>query len=137
MPFEHEIDKKNGILCKHGTGEVSDEDFRAQLVAEANDPSFRPGLLKIADYQHLKPSWGSEGVRRIAATVRELEDRIGDTRWAIVSNNNVVYGLTRMFIAVTEGSRVEVGVFRDIQDARTWLGLPGDYRCPLAERHPT
>ena len=131
MSFVFEIDPQQGLICKRGRGEVDAEGFCAQLVAETTHPDFRPGLRKIVDYDLLRPSFSASGIRKIADQVRDLEDRVGTAQWAIVSDDDVVYGLTRMFMAVSEGSRIEVNVFRDMERARAWLRLPDDYRCPF------
>ncbi len=45
-----------------------------------------------------------------------------------------MYGLTRMIMVYLDESRIEMDVFRSVHEARTWLGLPEEYRCPLVNR---
>jgi hypothetical protein len=38
----------------------------------------------------------------------------------------VVFGLSRMYQAFRSDSPAEIGVFRELHEARAWLGLPPD-----------
>ena len=134
MAFEFEIDTTEGIMCKRGTGSVTVDDIHAQLAAEMEHPDFKPGLRRLVDYRFLEPRLSAEDVEAIAATMGRLQDRFGSARWAIVTNSDLVYGLTRMYMAFSDDSPIEVSVFREMDAARDWLGLPEGYCCPLVRR---
>jgi len=41
-----------------------------------------------------------------------------------VASNDVAYGLSRMYQAFRSESPLELRVFREMDEAREWLGLP-------------
>ena len=47
-------------------------------------------------------------------------------RVAIVADGDAAFGLTRMFQALRSDSSTELTVFRDVAEARSWLGLDDD-----------
>jgi tetrahydromethanopterin S-methyltransferase subunit E len=45
------------------------------------------------------------------------------SRVAMVATTDVHYGLSRMYQAFRSDSPLDLRVFRDMREARTWLGL--------------
>ncbi len=131
MSFVYEIDMVAGVLCKRGVGEVTADDLRKQLMEELQHPDFHPGLDKIMDYRRLHPRLSLDELEGLALTVRQFESVIGDSRWAVVTDLDVVYGQMRKFITLLEGTKIQVKVFRGMEEAKAWLGLADDYQCPL------
>ena len=64
-------------------------------------------------------------MRLLVAQERQLFNRLGSVRKAIVALSPVAYGMARMYQTMMDGSPVEVEVFRDLQEARRWLGVQG------------
>ena len=131
VSFVYEIDMASGVLCQRGVGEVTADDFRNQLMEEIWHPDFHPGLDRIVDYRRLHPCLSLEEIERLATTVRRLGPVIGDSRWAVVTDLDLVHDLMFKLIAFCEGTRVEAKVFRNMDEAKAWLGLKKDYQCPL------
>jgi hypothetical protein len=66
---------------------------------------------------------GSATLRRVAHIYSETDRRPEDSRVAIVAPADLYYGLSRMYEAFREPSRLVIRVFRDLREARVWLGL--------------
>ena len=49
---------------------------------------------------------------------------------ALVAPKDAVYGLLRMFQALSEGQNLDVQVFRTIEEAVEWLEVPADLIAP-------
>ncbi|MEO5914300.1 MAG: hypothetical protein ABIS50_08720 [Luteolibacter sp.] len=64
-------------------------------------------------------------VARIAAERRASYDG-PQVKSAFLATNLPAYGVARMFAALMEPSSIEVQVFRKIEDAAEWLGVPPD-----------
>jgi hypothetical protein len=43
-----------------------------------------------------------------------------------VADGDAVFGLSRLFQALRSESETELRVFRDLGEARAWLGLPAE-----------
>jgi hypothetical protein len=67
-----------------------------------------------------------DGVRLMVALDRDQADRLGDWKLAIVTTADFVFGTARMYQSMTDEEQSSVQVFRDMAEARSWLGLPSD-----------
>ena len=113
------IDPSTGLMLTRADGVVTFHDVNAHLdVEQRNRDLNRPELidargvttdLTTADVRRL--------VQRAGAMLRTVD--LGPT--AIVTTNDVVYGMARMYSILAEGVGVNVEVFRDIDAATTWL----------------
>jgi hypothetical protein len=61
----------------------------------------------------------SEYIREVARSTSYAEG----SRRAFVASSDVQFGLSRMFQILSDESPAEVRVFRDLAEARRWLGL--------------
>jgi len=66
----------------------------------------------------------AEGQRRLAALATTSAERLRGWRVAMVASSDVMYGMFRMWELQREGLGYEVHVFRDIEEARTWVAPP-------------
>jgi hypothetical protein len=90
-----------------------------ELVA---DPRFHPGARILIDDTNLDFSpLQSQDVRTVAQTVIRVDERLGNSRIAIVVPNTLAYGLARMFELLAGDAKVEVMAFYSHDDAATWL----------------
>jgi hypothetical protein len=115
----YSIDPSTGLMLTRADGVVTFHDVNAHLdVEQRNRDLDRPELidgrgattdLTTADVRRL--------VQRAGAMLRTVD--LGPT--AIVTTNDVVYGMARMYSILAEGIGVNVEVFRDIDAATTWL----------------
>jgi len=59
-----------------------------------------------------------------------------DSRLAIVAGGDEFFGLGRMYELLRGDSKVEVHVFRQLDEAERWLDLPAGYGGPLERVYP-
>ena len=62
-------------------------------------------------------------MRQIAGLDAAAGPALGSYRLAIVAPRDDVYGMARMYQALTEQAFPHVGVFRDLATAAAWLGV--------------
>jgi hypothetical protein len=62
------------------------------------------------------------GVQAMSAHDEANSPQLQGYKLAIVASADVVFGMARMYSALTERS-AQVNVFRDIDEARAWLGV--------------
>jgi hypothetical protein len=100
------------------------DDLRAYLVAVPKEPAFRPGMPSLVDCRKVKALLSPDELRLIAADVAQMSPAPAPGRCAVLAATDVVFGLVRMYEAYSEGSPVEVRVFRAVDEAMAWLTGP-------------
>jgi len=120
MPFTYHIDKINEIVFVNAAGEFIAEDFRIHKRRLADDTDFDPHygiLLDLLSITKLRLSTAETGE---FATSYIFHKR---ARRAYVTPRNEVYGMMRMFALLGDFKSDEFQIFRDMAEARRWLGL--------------
>lgn len=123
MPIDCEIDSEAGIVYTTIVGQVSANEVIEKLAAVITSTGYRPGFNGLIDLT--KSSYTPKGneVRQIAQLLVSHNARIGHSRSALVVSRDLGYGLARMFQEMADESVIETRIFRDMTEARTWLGL--------------
>ena len=134
MPIVHRIDHERKVVIERAYGVLTDEDVFNFQHTIWSDPAVA-GYNELADMTHVSeiaiPS--IHRVRDLAMTAVEMDSTEGSSRFAIVAPDNLAFGLGRMFQAYRElekGSRKNVGVFRTLEEALAWLGIPDSPPMP-------
>lgn len=65
----------------------------------------------------------SVGIARFVGFDETSRDVIGDHKLAIVAAKDVIFGMARMYQFQTQRFKPNVKIFRDLEQARKWLGL--------------
>lgn len=121
MPHKLRIDVALRTVFTTPFGVVTDRDAREHVEDLRNHPDFE------ADFNQLFDARGVTSVELSGACLREIAAmRLfgeGSLR-ALVVTAEVAFGLARMFEMLRGDAPDEVRVFRDIDEARAWLGLP-------------
>ena len=125
----HRINRSLGIAIVTWRGQILDSDIEAALRAFFEDPAWEPGCHALIDVREADlAAVTSRGLRFVAAAaaghVRDLEGK--EFKTAILASDDAVFGLGRMYEAYTAESPETVQVFRDLQQALSWLGAPAD-----------
>jgi hypothetical protein len=68
------------------------------------------------------PADGRRG-RQTGRLRKKTDAKWGVTKWPIIAADDLTFGLTRMYMALTEDYHVTTNVFRDAIKADDWLGL--------------
>ena len=127
MPITYRIDKEQDVILTTATGVLTDDELLDHKRALAADPGFSPDMRQLSDVRGVERLEVSpEGVRLMVALDRDHADRLGDWKLAIVTTADFVFGTARMYQSMTDEQTEHVQVFRDMAEARAWLGLPAD-----------
>ena len=120
MPLKFEIDTaKKTIICKV-TGALTAQgisDFRAALQ---RDPAFETDLSLLFDML------GVTEFQISSAKLQQLAERTPmnqKSKRAYVTPTETAFGLIRVFSAFSNANAENFQVFRDLGEARKWLGL--------------
>src|SRR6185503_9656376 len=119
MPIRYSVDRLHGRLLTHADGVVTFQDINAHLDIEQRDHNLdRPELI---DARGATTRLTTEQIRRLvqrAANMLRVAD-LGPT--AIVTNDDVIFGMARMYALLADSVGVAAEVFRDVDAASRWL----------------
>ncbi len=121
MPISHRIDPAQKVVYTTFEGEVTDQQFLRHARKIGRDPEIDGSFVELiyADTSSLKSVTGS--------SIREAADALrGSTairKIGIVVSRNVEFGIARMVESLADESLIEIKVFREQADARSWLGI--------------
>lgn len=124
MPFFYEIDKERRLVMSTGAGELTKADVLSHQDQLLKDPDFDPSFSQLADLTHVT------GLDITAADVHKLTQRnvfSPTSRRAVIANNDLAYGLARMFEQLRETKGEQgIRVFRKLEDALDWIVDKGE-----------
>jgi hypothetical protein len=121
MPVTYRIDPAQKIVYTTFEGEVTDQQFVQHARKIGSDPEIDHSFVELihADTSSTKGVTGS-GLRE---TADALKVSTAIRKIGIVASHNVDFGLARMVELLADESLIEIQVFREQADARSWLGV--------------
>jgi hypothetical protein len=119
MPITHVIDRFRQRMWTRADGVVTLADIMAHLDAEARDRGL--DLPELIDARDASTNLTPHDVRLLVHRVRDMvrAQPFGPT--AVVTTDDVAFGMARMFSILIEPARVVFEVFRDVARADAWL----------------
>ncbi len=125
MPISYRFDGSLNVLFAEMRGVITDEDvlqYAKAATTDAEIPRIHHELIDLREVEVPKAS--TDSLRRVAATFRDAERAPEGVKIAFVASTDATYGLARMYQAFRAGSQAAFHVFREMDEAREWLGLP-------------
>lgn len=123
MPLGYDIDAADRIVTITGDYAQPSE-WRALLMAVAEDPQYRPGYGFLRDLRHSVHPVSADVVMGIIAVVQEFWGRLGAKRAAILTRPGIDIPAT-VAHALAEDERLPLRAFNSHEDAVRWL-IHGD-----------
>lgn len=134
MPIHYRIDHGRRLVVAAGYGEFGGE----EVFDYQRDVWSRPevaGYNELVDMTHvsniLAPT--PERIRELATLAAEMDLPGHASKFAIVAPTHLSFGLGRMFQTrreLDERSTKQVAVFKTIEEALEFLGVPGPVELP-------
>ena len=123
MGYSLDLDSEQRMGRFEATGVLSQEEVLQAARDLVDHPDFGDGYSVLVDLTSVEevPISGAD-IRARVDLDRSLFDRIDKTRFAIVAQREYVFGLARMYQAMMEDSSFDIRTFREIDQARSWLG---------------
>jgi hypothetical protein len=118
----YRIDPDERIVYLDTTAAPSYEEWRDAMLALLSDPAFETGFDFLSSRGPDAGPPDAEFTRLAAAFFREHQARIGRCRWAsVVAGDATTYDTIRKLAVMSDGTDIQVMVFRDAEEARRWL----------------
>ena len=122
MPIHYQIDSSLGVVFTTFQGVVTKEDAWTLVERLRTDPAFQPNFSQLVD---------TSGATQYDLSAKDImtvctRSAFGEkSRRAMVADDDHVFGMHRMYQTLRETNEKpgQIKVFRDMAEARRWLGL--------------
>jgi hypothetical protein len=123
MAIKFVIDRFRQRILTHADGLVTFAELTRHLEEEQRAHGL--DLPELIDARGAKTDVTSEEIWRLVKRTEDLAQRTPLGPTAIVTTDDVVYGMARMYSMLAERVGAVVEVFRDIDSAERWLANVG------------
>ena len=125
MPIDYSIDIELGLLRTFWSGDIGDSEFVARYREIFDDSDFAYATMELTDLSKLASFSLTAGAMK--TIVDATSNRMGDAvlKTSVYAPSSLAFGTARMYFAYADNKGSEVvNVFRTLQEAEAWLGLP-------------
>lgn len=128
MPITSLFKPEKRLIMSIHIGSVSDEEFLSFYERLFKDPRFDRSYNHLVDLRQTESNARSSEVLREFAEFaqKQYENTAASPKIAVVAPNDVSFGLARMYELFSGTIPWDFVVFRSMDAALAWLGLPGD-----------
>jgi hypothetical protein len=123
MPATHRIDPDKKTIFVEVRGVLTFNDLLSDRNRMRNDPVFNPGFDFLMDLRGVTQFYITGDELRALAVDSALDRAV---KQAYVVPSDIVFGMARIYSAVSKADPDAVQVFRDMGSARAWLGLDAE-----------
>ena len=124
MPISYTIDDARSLIHTTASGVLTDDDIIAHKASLASDRRIRPTMRELSDIRGVdRLDVTPEGITRMIWADQETWPAAEGKKLAIVVSTEVAYGLGRMYQIQASPVDEKVRIFRDLDEAKSWLGL--------------
>ena len=120
MAASYRIDRELRTVFSQATGLLTDKDLSLHQADLLADPSFDASFDQLWDLRAITDTTVTQRALRQLASSRSYTP---ESRRAIVAPHDLSFGLSRMFQLLHDSAPEEICVFRNLDEARNWLGL--------------
>jgi hypothetical protein len=119
------IDPEARLVRLEGVGLLTDDEMVRCISAMRGDPRLEPDMDTLSDMRDIEVGFTPEGVARIIDAMETTAGRRLSAKAAIVVSSDVAFGMGRMLeMRSDEVVDPSFRIFRDMAEAREWLGIP-------------
>jgi hypothetical protein len=122
MTISINYDRESNVIYTQAEGVIELADIIAYFSSLAN-LGLEKGYRVFADYSDASLDLSGEDIINMAGRRKMIEDVDDKIRIAVYCNEDLVFGLGRMYQTLVGGDKYEVMIFRSQEEAKNWLGL--------------
>ena len=127
MPLKYEIIESKKLLYIKGIGAVSFSELMNHVDELCQDPKYKAPMKKLVDYRQIKKlDLSMDEQERFVEKKASVKELFSGEKCAIVAPTDYGFALARVHGALSEGSNRDTSIFRDFNDALTWLDVKLD-----------
>jgi hypothetical protein len=133
MPYILKSDDALGCIFIRWSGTFSYEEGAAHYREIAGYESFQQGSHLFHDIRLVDVNVPAVEVRKVAMAASPKVDPNIVRKVAILASSRLGFGMMRMLASMRERPGLVLNVFRDLEKANAWLGLPADLGDPFED----
>ena len=122
MPISYLIDKALGMVFTTSEGVLTAQDILTHRQRLHEDRDFESSYNQLIDLRGVIEIQISSGEMRKISDYEVFDEK---SRRAIVADEDIKFGMARMYEMFCAPEPHLIKVFRDLAEARRWLGLLG------------
>jgi len=117
------IDKENKLAQITARGKVNILELKEIFLEIVGHDDWQAGFNMLCDYSNIEDfDVTTRDIDNITEWQSSIDALIGDGRCAVVACKDSVYGMSRMWEIISSERSQQICVFRQMNDAVTWLG---------------
>jgi len=121
MSVTYEIDREIGLIRTRCVGDVTFADVERHFRELRNDAFLPERLDVLLDLTRMDSVPETDQLTAVAEEVEDLQRQVKWHSFAVVANNDVLFGMSRVLHAFAEPQFVNSHVFRELEEAEDWL----------------
>ena len=131
MPYILKSDDALGCILIKWCGTFSYEEGSAHYREIAELVSFQQGSNLFHDVRLVDVDVPTSEIHNVAKAASPKVDSKIVRKVAILVSSDIGFGMMRMLAMIRERPGLVLNVFRDLEEAKAWLGLPADLGDPF------
>ena len=124
MSYKYTINTEHKIVIFKASGAFTAEILFNCLKDVISSTDFQPGFNHLVDLREVSsfPATTADMHQRVNLD-KDIEEQLGKCKIALVSSNELVFGMSRMYEMLMDNATPEVRSFRHINETVQWLGI--------------
>lgn len=124
MSLKYRIVPDLKIAYVNGSGRVTANDILEEGARMFAESEWCNGFNILCDYSEITDfRVNFEGLTKIIEQDKNNELLFDQSKCAIVASSDHVFGFSRMWETLSENTKIETMIFRNIEDSLKWLGV--------------
>ena len=117
------IDKDIKLAQIRARGRVNVLELKDIFLETVEHEDWQAGFNMLCDYSNIENfDVSTKDIDDITEWQVSIDELIGDGRCAVIASKDSVYGMSRMWEILSSERSQQICVFRQMNDAITWLG---------------
>ena len=123
MCHKIKIDKGRKLAQIKARGRVNVHELKDIFLEIVEHEDWQAGFNMLCDYSNIENfDVSTKDIDDITEWQVSIDELIGDGRCAVIASKDSVYGMSRMWEILSSERSQQICVFRQMNDAITWLG---------------
>jgi hypothetical protein len=128
MPILYRIFPDQKVAYIKAWGKTTIDEIMIEGARMFAETEWENGFNILCDYREItevNPTY--QDIEKIVDQDKRNEPLFDNSKCAVVAKNDLIFGLSRMWEILSENTNLKKMVFKDINEARSWLGLEVDF----------
>ena len=127
MPFTYEIIESKKLIYAKAAGTVSFNDLLNHIDKLCQDPKYKAPMKKLVDYRQIKKmDLTMDEQEHFVDKKASVNELFAGEKCAIITPTDYGFALARVHAGLSERSNRDTLIFRDFNEALTWLDVELD-----------